>query len=79
MEEGWAGWVDIDLRASDDRGGARRGEGDTSVSCGRSCHRHLGRDRPLTLKLELVPLKRLLPAALEVGAIVVFRHTVLNE
>lgn len=50
-----------------------------SVSCGRSCHRHLGRDRPFTLKLKLVPLKRLLPAAFQVGAVVVFRHTVLNE
>lgn len=59
--------------------GEQGGEREIRVSCGRSCHRHLGRDRPLTLKLELVPLKRLLPAALEVGAIVVFRHTMLKR
>ena len=44
---------------------------------GRSCHRHLGRDRPLTLELELVPLKGLLSTALEVLAIVVFGHAML--
>ena len=49
------------------------------VDGGRSCHRHLRRDRPLTLKLELVPLERLLPTALEVLALVVFRHAVLQR
>lgn len=53
--------------------------GEMSVSWGRSCHRHLGRDRPFTLKLELVPLERLLPAALQVGTVVVFRHTMLKK
>lgn len=46
---------------------------------GRSCDRHLGRDRPLALELELVPLKGLLSTALEVLAIMVFRHAVLQK
>lgn len=53
--------------------------GEEEGEAGRSCYRHLGRDRPLALELQLVPLECLLPAALEVLAVVMFRHTVLEE
>lgn len=41
------------------------------------CHCHLRGNRPLTLELRLVPLERLLSAALQVLTVVVLRHSVL--
>ena len=46
---------------------------------GRSCRRHLGGHSTLALQLRLVLLKRLLPTALEVLAVVVLRHTMLQD
>ena len=61
-----------------ERGGSSEGRGgERGREEGRSCHRHLGRDRPLALRLRLVPLERLLSAALQILAVMVLRHTVL--
>ena len=43
----------------------------------RSCRRHLGGHSPLALQLRLVLLKRLLPTALEILAVVMLGHPVL--
>lgn len=45
---------------------------------GRSCCRHLGGHSPFAFEFRLVPLKGLLPAVLELVAVVVFRETVLG-
>lgn len=43
------------------------------------CGGHLGRNSPFALQLRLVLLERLLSAALEVLALVVLRHAMLNK
>lgn len=45
----------------------------------RSCHRHLGCDSSLALELGLVLLERLLPAASQILAVVMFWHAVLKN
>ena len=56
------------------RGGAEGGEGGRG---GKLCRGHLGCDGPLALQLRLVLLKRLLPTALEILAVVMLGHPVL--
>ena len=58
-------WMDKGQR----RGGAEGG--------GKLCRGHLGCDGPLALQLRLVLLKRLLPTALEILAVVMLGHPVL--